>query len=715
MKKFLLLLFFGLTPLIAHAGVTESIEVQNTLTVKDISTIFHREQRSFHCYRYKELSGYFKHISQGELEEQIKLEIHALKLLGKKSLTWREKVLLKRNITVLEKLLKYRNIREGLHNLQEKTCKLSEKAYKGTTRAIAWGSNAIVSTMVFPIRAASGFGVGFVSGKYEQGEEITYDIIGPNLYGTAASNMYLNTSITSYVATNPWALPFIIAPAVDNEVLDMCRNKNSLRHDEVDFCNRYTNFKTNFLAGADYFEELGAKLSQKIWKDKNDKEKEDTVTTEELLDDLIELNEDNFCEEMVKIGAKFNASKDEIQKNANIEMWKIGANPGRYGTPEVVSFLTPDDKMLSNPEQKIYRNVVISLGPASWQTEELDTGSTLKSYEKTYKRFKKLAKKGRKIFQNSKNIKDCERLKRKHKFSYEEMTEIIEDMENNKIGKALFENDKIKTAFKYEATFFNLFDISNLHWEFVESGDIESIANILQSEDVANIILVIHGTEKGKIIDSNFNELPKEFFKNISPSIMSLNFFSCYSQQIDSFYKISYGIGKSQSYHKLRHLSFVELDETYKYKSGQVPIQSFASYFSDIDDFLDKSTRGNMLNSSLIKDHDTYSSNVCKFYVRDLDATKTTYSLALNNNYIGVVSPKSGVSAHEFDCSIISKEKNTFRLLDINVENNEDINLDHTSFSVLHPELGFQVLFDFKDIRSRKDNTLKGVISNFSF
>jgi hypothetical protein len=69
----------------------------------------------------------------------------------------------------------------------------------------------------------------------------------------------------------------------------------------------------------------------------------------------------------------------------------------------------------------------------------------------------------------------------------------------------------------------------------------------------------------------------------------------------------------------------------------------------------------------------------------------------------------------DFDCNFINQGNNSFRLLDINLENDDDITLSSTSFSGKHPDLGFQVLFDYKDIRSRRDNSLKGVVTNFEF
>ena len=120
------------------AAIGDKIVSSEELNMQDISTIFHRDQRSFHCSRIRELMSYYKDHEKEDLKKQMRLEIKALKITGKSSeLTWREKVLVKRNISVLEKMLRYDDVSKGLRKLEEKTCEYAETASFATIKGLA--------------------------------------------------------------------------------------------------------------------------------------------------------------------------------------------------------------------------------------------------------------------------------------------------------------------------------------------------------------------------------------------------------------------------------------------------------------------------------------------------------------------------------------------------------------------------------------------------
>jgi hypothetical protein len=132
--------------------------------------------------------------------------------------------------------------------------------------------------------------------------------------------------------------------------------------------------------------------------------------------------------------------------------------------------------------------------------------------------------------------------------------------------------------FKGQTSFLTFLSGTKLKWEFIDSGDIESINQVLRSRDVGNVVLFIHGSTKGKLIDSNSNELPRTFFRNLSPSIMSINFFSCFIQNIDQYYEITHELAEGKTFHPLRHLSFVETEANYSYKDNMLSSSSLLLY-----------------------------------------------------------------------------------------------------------------------------------------
>jgi hypothetical protein len=575
-------------------------------------------------------------------------------------------------------------------------------------------------TAITPLRALGRLTRGLISGKVrDHNGEIYYDLIGPTLNDSWASNVLFSENLIKVAIADPWLFPILAAPIIDNEVMIICKRKNSLRVEEEKFCQRYIGLKERMLVATAPFEKAGAAIHNFFSsKEKEELEDEAPLTEQEVLASLKDFTEDNFCPQMVSLGEKYQKSKKQIKAKANKETWRMGTNPERYGHPEIGEIVTEKNKLLA-PEQtyseRVLRNVIISLGPPADKTQGLDTKLAVKEYRKIYRKFKKLAKTGRKIFQKSKTIEQCQELKEKYKFDYKELEAVAEEMESKEIHKRLFENDRIKKQFKAKNSFLNYIRPIRLDWEFIENGDVATIHEVLNSKDVGNVILTIHGTQKGKLIDSNLNELPRTMFHNISASIMSLNFFSCYSQKIDSYYQITKSFEGMNSYHKLRHLSFVELDDSYSYKDGQVPVNSFAGYFSEIDHFLHKATRGSLLQQSLNTDATIDASQkLCEVQVHKLEQSKVEFSVTLNNHQLGFITGENQKSRFEFDCSILNQDENTLRINDINVRHNESLSLENGQVYIIHPrDMREFKTSDFKVMRSRKTGAVYGLRKTF--
>jgi hypothetical protein len=114
MLKALLIIFL----LASQALLAQDVAVFND---RDITTLFHDEQRTFQCERYKKLSSYFDEQGSVNLEEQIQGEIagHNL-LLHSKQLSFKERSLIRKNKRILKKLLKFQNKKEGLKKVFRK-------------------------------------------------------------------------------------------------------------------------------------------------------------------------------------------------------------------------------------------------------------------------------------------------------------------------------------------------------------------------------------------------------------------------------------------------------------------------------------------------------------------------------------------------------------------------------------------------------------------
>lgn len=677
-----------------------------------VAGIFHDEQRTLHCERYETLLASFDEMTKAEIRTKIEEEITGYELFLKdKSLSYREKRIYKQNRGILKKLLRFQDLKESTRKDREQFCKVAEAAVLGIAQGLGWGANGIMSVAAIPFQAVWKFGRAAVTGESKEGPgDNQYDFFGPRIYGGMAANLLFSERYLGLAIANPWMIPLIAAPYVDSKVMSICKRKNSLRPEEERYCAKFVGFKTTMAKLSEPAEDAGEWLHRLIV-GKKKSEETDAVpyTQEEILKDLVKLTNENFCSHIVKIGENYRRSRKSIQASANKEAWRLGTHPERYGVPAIADFTSSRDRieLPSEGSVKRHRNIVISLGPAPHELQGIDRAATLKNYKSKYNAFKKQAKAGRKIFQESESVEDCERLRRENKFDYEAFEKLALEVEEDHIGKKLYEHNVIKGQFNSKASKFIPIGGTKLKWELIENGDISTIHALLRSNDIANVILVIHGTEKGKIIDSQMNEIPRTFFKNLSPSIVSLNFFSCFSQKIDDYYGLSAEFNSSKSHHPLRHISFVEVDESYSYQAGQVPLLSFAGYLSQIDHFMYHSLRGNLLYQNLARNlATTPASQLCKLNVENLGNKKGTYSLTINNIQVGAMTPDKSKTEFGFDCSILKPTANKLRFLDINVEVDEPLTVDQAQITIIRPTGVTKIDNDELNVTTLKGNVL---------
>lgn len=708
-KSFLLLLLLALQMNVAFSEDADHVAAEN------VGSIYHDEQRTFHCERAKKLTEFLGEKSPLEIKELLEAEIAANTLLLKsKQLSFKEIILFRKNLSVLKSLSKYQDRKEGLKDFRESVCKGSQKVAGITALGLAWTANGIVTLAGFPFQAIGRFTLGLISGNApSENPEIYYDIVGPTLYDSVTGNLLFSQRYIELAIAQPWIFPLIAAPVIDNEVMIICKRKNSLRDPEIKFCNSYIDFKKSFVKMTDPFKSAGANI-HKAFSKKETLQDTAKYSQEEILKDLTEMTEENFCSQMVEIGKKYNRSRKDIKAKADAETVKIGLNPERYGLPEIADFNIDKEQILDSGSPKVLRNVVISLGSPKWKLEDANVKELAKNYRRTYKKFKRYARKGQKIFKNSNTIAECEVLKKKHKFIYKDFEALSSQIQEDKIGKTAFQSDNIRRQFRAQTSILNFARSLKLKWEFIDNGDIETINEILQSPDIGHVVLVIHGTQKGKVIDSNMNEIPRTFFKNISPSIISLNFFTCYSQKIDQYYGISSMLASADSFHPLRHLTFVEMDPTYSYSAGQVPFQSFAGYFQKLDYFLVNSSRGSLLYQSLTNDlRKPEEMNKCELQISNLGQKETTFSVTINNTYVGSVTSARKESRFEFDCRILKdEEENRLRMVNINLENSEPLMVEKTEINIIHPE--YVKVIDADDLTLTKlEGNVLGILGDF--
>lgn len=216
----------------------------------------------------------------------------------------------------------------------------------------------------------------------------------------------------------------------------------------------------------------------------------------------------------------------------------------------------------------------------------------------------------------------------------------------------------------------------NQDWELVESADIREISRIINAEDVGNVVIFAHASQKGTLLDSNFNELPVRMFNSISPTVKSISVYSCHEWLVKNKYNIDENLNLQKSIHKERAL-YTPQTIRFMLSEDSAPQGGFLGFMKRVEADLAKSNDKNdgdlksdqrkcsieMLSTKAIESKDYYSVSTQEFKV-----TKGGYQFSLNGKAIGYLNKESRDSKIEFDCDLLKDN-----------EKNVIINQDYTS------------------------------------
>jgi len=215
-------------------------------------------------------------------------------------------------------------------------------------------------------------------------------------------------------------------------------------------------------------------------------------------------------------------------------------------------------------------------------------------------------------------------------------------------------------------------DNLKLEWEVKPIFDIKELLDAISSREVANVYIFAHGTDGGGIVDSYGNEIPNTFFKELSPSIMSVTVFTCYNQEaITHKYELKRNFLKGKSYTTNRYAIGLE-ESSLSGGSYKAPVISFRDHLKLVDEFLYtkikthyKGKNGQLdsikkgkgyypldLSQSTIK-----TSHQCELNIKGLRVMEGSVTFELNRRVIGALNgDKGGTSGDHkitFDCSLL--------------------------------------------------------------
>jgi hypothetical protein len=621
---------------------------------KELSVVdyFSANEHSFKCDFAKTVLDELKDQTEAEIETRIHQEISSVEemlLDSNEELTRSEKKMLRHQERVLNRLLNATQRKVGVQKFFENLCSHSEFALGNTAKGIAHGANVINQSITLPVRFVYRFFKGLSTGKVSRDPQVTfYDAIGKDKY--RAIGFYgLYQGFKALMVSNPYTIPFLITPMADYLAMSVCETKSSLRPDEFKFCQNYESVKQRFFAVAKQGEELGAKLSKHQADDQKPKgELPAQVDDENLCDYLRIVNDD-----------KTNSEKFVEFKKVMLLM----NTPGYYSHPVTQDLSTEDSMMVRTNSSSMVslRNVIISLAPRDSIREEITASGEYATYKKNLKKLGKLQKIFGKLYR-SHTKEECVLKKQKYQFNLKEYDALKDEISNNRDPGYVFQDSLIQKQINKAEGRFQFFNKTKLHWEVISADTLNQVHQILRSPDVGNVVIVSHteGTF-GKLVDSSVAQYPTSFFSDLSPSLMSLNFYSCHADKILKTFALEEKFLQSQTIHKKRQLNFAQDSQMVDGEGS--PLSGFGDFLIRVDNGLVPLMEGNMLHQSIHgQEYPSMNAKMCKVSLGNVQVSQGTMSVIVNRHFVGTVNRFETVTEFEFPCSFANRPENVILL-----------------------------------------------------
>lgn len=344
------------------------------------------------------------------------------------------------------------------------------------------------------------------------------------------------------------------------------------------------------------------------------------------------------------------------------DFFKVSLAPNMLSIPNTKKVTIESDNIrnIDIDQMKNFENVIFSIGHDNNQEYISTLFDEKKSLaKKLNKIFKKLVKSGSfekcRNYINKKNISPD-----KLAVQFQRMGEL-----NKNIPLQTYEEQiRLTKIFK------KIKKKTKLKWRLIKTNDLKSVSKVIQSGKVKNIVFIGHGTKSGHFIDSKEQEFPKDLFELLPPSIMSLNFYSCYSKNLTSLYKIEENLRKSQSFYKIKYFSFVK-ENDFLNSDSYAPLNGFGDYLYQLDNYLNRSVKGaHLFQENFGYEFESYEKeSQCKLDVSKIEIKKGSYSFSINNKFIG----SSPANIIKFPCSILNNDTNKIKIKTVSTQEKSEI------------------------------------------
>ena len=338
-------------------------------------------------------------------------------------------------------------------------------------------------------------------------------------------------------------------------------------------------------------------------------------------------------------------ANDPKAEAVNLIKSSLGAN--FLGRPNITKVILDDEKV-SRGHVTNLRNIIFSIGPVEQNYSHIE--KLIKDRKSIFKSIRKEINK----LTSTKSFNHCLKTIEKRNINLQflkKQSERISQIDSNPEVFKYKELIAIKKFIKKQR--FKL----KMNWELVPTNNLEDIIEASKSNDVGNIIVIAHGKKTGHLVDSYGQEMPNTAFNNLSPTIMSLNFYSCYSKELLDRYDLLRKMQSSDSYYKIRFATNVQ-ENDFMGSDSFAPIAAFGDYLVNLDANLYLATKGARALQKVMSNElsERNYHNKCTINVSDIHIKNGSYSIAINKEHIGILNEFNDHNELEFPCKLINDE-----------------------------------------------------------
>ncbi len=334
-------------------------------------------------------------------------------------------------------------------------------------------------------------------------------------------------------------------------------------------------------------------------------------------------------------------------------------DPARYGKAEATETQVPFENRvkLKQGARLGLRNVIFLIRPSDEELAEFERiKPELKKLDREihreYKRYGTLF--------NADSYSECRKKQEELHFDIAHLNSLTQTRAAYTVAAEVNNFKALKQAVRRADRKYLVPGSLRLKWEIAPSNQLQEVFDQLHAGDIANAMIITHGKISGKLVDSNGDEFPSSFFSWLSPSLMSLNFYSCYSQKIEAAYDLRTKLGSGPSIHALRYTHHVALTPLVN-ENQLAPEAALGAFLTRVDDTLARALEGNLRLEALEgpKRPEVAQENLCHVELGGLRITRGGFALILNQNFIGTTRANGPQSHFEFPCGWVQLAGNT--------------------------------------------------------